>query len=93
MNQEETVPIANPMVVFREEFDDWAILFDPDSGKAFGINPVGALIWKRLDGKHDINSILKDIRDRFSDAPEDTESHLREFLQMLIKNGFAGIEA
>jgi SynChlorMet cassette protein ScmD len=93
MNQEETVPIANSMVVFREEFDDWAILFDPDTGKAFGINPVAALIWKRLDGKHDELSILKEIRNCFSDAPEDIESHFKEFVQELVKNGFAGYEA
>jgi hypothetical protein len=30
------------MVVFREEFEDWAILFDPETGKAFGVNPAGA---------------------------------------------------
>jgi hypothetical protein len=23
-------PIANPLIVLREGFDDWAILFDPD---------------------------------------------------------------
>ena len=28
----EDKPIANPLIVLREEFDDWAILFDPDSG-------------------------------------------------------------
>ena len=31
-------PIANPLIVLREEFDDWAILFDPDTGDAFGLN-------------------------------------------------------
>ena len=28
-------PIANPLIVLREEFDDWAILFDPDTGDAY----------------------------------------------------------
>jgi hypothetical protein len=22
-------PVVNPMIVYREEFDDWAVLFDP----------------------------------------------------------------
>ena len=43
-------PIANPLVVLREEFDDWAILFDPDTGNAFGLNPTGVYLWKLLDG-------------------------------------------
>jgi hypothetical protein len=44
-------PVANPLIVLREEFDDWAILFDPDTGNAFGLNPTGVFIWKLLDGK------------------------------------------
>jgi hypothetical protein len=31
---EQKNPIANPLIVLREEFDDWAILFDPDTGSA-----------------------------------------------------------
>jgi hypothetical protein len=27
-------PIANPVVVLREKFDDWAILFNPDTAGA-----------------------------------------------------------
>ena len=38
------LPVANPSIVFREELDDWALLFDPDTGEAYGINPVGAYI-------------------------------------------------
>ena len=43
-------PVANPLVVLREEFDDWAVLFDPDTGNAFGLSPVGVFVWKLLDG-------------------------------------------
>ena len=39
-------PIANPLAVLREEFDNWAILFDPATGNAFGLNPVGVLLRK-----------------------------------------------
>ena len=34
-------PVANPLIVLREEFDDWAILFDPDTGNAFGLQSSG----------------------------------------------------
>ena len=52
-------PVANSLVVLREEFDDWAVLFDPDTGNACGLNPVGVFIWKRLDGRHTVPDILK----------------------------------
>jgi len=54
-------PVANPLVVLREEFDDWAVLFDPDSGNAFGLNPLGVFIWKLLDG----HRTIEDIRRKF----------------------------
>ena len=50
MNQTDK-PIANPIVVLREEFDDWAVLFNPDTADALGINPVGVAVWKRMDGQ------------------------------------------
>ncbi len=44
-------PIVNPYVQLREEFDDWAILFNPDTGRGFGLNPTGVRVWKLLDGE------------------------------------------
>jgi SynChlorMet cassette protein ScmD len=92
MQPEERLLVANPMVVCREEFDNWAILFDPDTGKALGINPVGVLIWKNLDGKNNTKNIIKKIKDRFSDVSEEAETHTDQFLQELTKNGFAGYQ-
>jgi SynChlorMet cassette protein ScmD len=92
MQLDEKVPIANPMVVFREEFDDWAILFDPDTGKAFGINPVGASIWRQLDGKHCLSDLTTDINRGFQGIPEDLNAHIEKFLQELMRLGFAGYE-
>ncbi len=80
----DTRPIANQDLVLREEFDDWAILFDPDSGDGFGLNPVGVFIWKRLDGEHTEREILLEMREHFDKVPEDAETHLREFIEDLL---------
>jgi SynChlorMet cassette protein ScmD len=85
-------PIANPLIVLREEFDDWAILFDPDTGDAFGLNPIGVHIWKRLDGNHSVNDILKDLLKGFEDVPDEAESDLQEFVEDLVQRGLAGYE-
>ena len=63
-------PIANPIVVLREEFDDWAILFNPDTADAIGTNPVGAAVWKRMDGKRSIDDIVSEIKNIFEDATD-----------------------
>jgi SynChlorMet cassette protein ScmD len=90
--KKSNTPVANPMLVLREEFDDWAILFDPDTGDAFGMNPVSVFIWKRLDGKHSKQEILKELRQNCEDVPENAEQDVNDFLQELIKRGYAGYE-
>ena len=86
-------PIANPIIVLREEFDDWAILFDPDSGNAYGLNPVGVFIWKHFDGKHSLEDILRKIQENCENVPEDAEDHLKDFIKDLVERGFVGYEA
>jgi SynChlorMet cassette protein ScmD len=85
-------PRANPLVVLREEFDDWAILFDPDSGNAFGLSPTGVYLWKHLDGQHSIDDMLEALRRDAEDVPADAGDHVREFLADLTKRGLAGYE-
>lgn len=85
-------PRANPLVVLREEFDDWAILFDPDTGSAFGLNPVGVFVWKRLDGKHTLEDIIKELRENAERVPEEAETHLKEFINELVERGLVGYE-
>jgi SynChlorMet cassette protein ScmD len=85
-------PIANPLIVLREEFDDWAILFDPDTGDAFGVNPIGVHIWKRLDGNHSVKDILQDLQEGYEDVPDEAEGDLQEFIEDLVQRGLAGYE-
>jgi SynChlorMet cassette protein ScmD len=85
-------PTANSLLVLREEFDDWAILFDPDSGKAVGLDPVGVFVWKLLDGKHTQGDILEQITGEFYDVPTDAGLHLAEFIDHLRNRGWVGYE-
>jgi SynChlorMet cassette protein ScmD len=85
-------PVANPLIVLREEFDDWAILFDPDTGNAFGLNPTGVFIWKQLDGKHATDDIVRKLREDADDVPEEAAGHVREFIASLEKQGLVGYE-
>lgn len=85
-------PVANPMVVLREEFDDWAILFDPETGKGFGLNPVSVFVWKQLDGRHNIADILSKLHKVCTNTPEEAEDHIKKFIESLLKEGLAGYE-
>jgi SynChlorMet cassette protein ScmD len=85
-------PIANPVVVLREEFDDWAVLYNPDIPYAAGTNPVGVAIWKLLDGRKSVTDIVLKIKDSFEDTPVVAEKEIFVFIDRLRENGFAGLE-
>ena len=85
-------PVANPVVVLREEFDDWAVLFNPDTAKAFGINPIGVEIWKLMDGKRSVAAITEGIKARFEDVPDTATDEIQSFIDNLSTNGFLGYE-
>ena len=85
-------PVANPLVVLREEFDDWAILFDPDTGNAFGLNPTGVLVWRLLDGTRTLDDMLVRLRESADEVPDEASDHVSEFVEELTKRGLAGHE-
>jgi SynChlorMet cassette protein ScmD len=82
--------IANPLVILREEFDDRAILFDPETGNTFGINPIGVLVWKHLDGRHSLFDIAQIVYERAEAAPSDVTSHIENFVKAVVDLGLAG---
>ena len=84
-------PVANPTVVLRQEFDDWAVLFDPDSGEAYGLDPVSAFIWQLFDGEHSAAEILGKLRQACEDGiPDEAADHLNEFIEDLRSKGLVG---
>ena len=85
-------PIANPVVVLREEFDDWAVVFNPDTAEAAGINPVGVAAWKMMDGSRTVEGIIAAIREQFDDVPETAPEEIASFVENLAEKGFVGYE-
>ena len=83
---------VNQMAVFREEFDNNSLLFDPITGKAFYLNPVATFIWQQLCLEHGFGEIEIGILSRFSNTPLDLKLDLDDFLRSLIDNGFLGNE-
>lgn len=84
-------PVANPLVVLREEFDDWAVLYNPDTAAAVGINPVGVSIWKLIDGARGADQIARVLATQYTnDSDADIEADTRAFIADLTSKGFLG---
>ena len=83
--------MASPAVALRQEYDDWAILFDADTGDAFGVNPTGVLVWQLLDGHHGPGEIAAVLRQQCSGGSDDAEEHVARFIRSLLLRGLAGM--
>ena len=74
--------------MFRQEFDDWSILFEPDTGNTYALNPVGTYIWQHLDGKHTVGEVLELLGNECEDElPQDAPTQLKTFLSGLKTDG------
>lgn len=79
----------NPTTVFREEFDNSAILFNPDSGDIFALNPTGKVIWQALAEGGDEAAVLKKLAEACRDPlPGNAANDLKEFIAQLKEKGF-----
>lgn len=84
-------PQLRLQIVLREETDDWAVLFDPDSGEAYGLDPVGVFIAKRLDGSKSIVEILRELGEHFEGIPPTADQDALDFVDSLMEKGLAFI--
>ena len=83
----------NQVVVLREEFDDWAVLYNPDNAQAVGTNPIGVEIWKNLDGKRSVEDIIAGIQKEYNNVSENVDTDIQTFIQKLLEHGLIGISS
>lgn len=87
-NPEYTI---NPDVVLREEDQDGALLFNPDTNDVKVINNTGIFIWKSCQEPKTIDKIISELKDSFDQVPEDEiEEDAKTFLEELVNAGFIG---
>lgn len=78
----------NPIVVFRKEFDNTGLLFNPADGEVFGLNATSVFIWECLTNNMSETEILNEINQKMSNLPLNIADELQEFIIQLQKKGF-----
>ena len=86
----EKIPVVNPEIVYREDFDDWAVLYDPDTAETYGLDETGSFIWKKIVEKKTSEDILKLFPEQFNNIPKNASEHLKKFLSDLEEKGLIG---
>ncbi len=90
-NMSNALYIRNPDVSLREETEDGAMLFNPDTSRIQIINPTGLFIWKQCDGTRTLDAIAQAMADEYEGAPlEDITADVRAFIDHMVQNGFIG---
>jgi hypothetical protein len=83
--------IRNPDVVLREEDEDGALLFNPDTNQVKVINATALFIWNHCDGKNSFLSIIEDIQTEFDQVPADqVNQDVSDLIEDLIQSSFIG---
>ena len=86
--EDNAKPIAKRKLILYEEFDGGAILLDPDNSNTSVLNPIGVYIWKKLDGRHTLHDILKELQMECLNIPDTFEHEFSEFIKELEKKDY-----
>lgn len=88
-------PSAHPQAVLREEFDDYAVLFQPLFGEAFGLDPVGVVVWKLLAqrGQRTLSQIAAEVAAQCGESPDTVLEDILAFAQDLHRRLFITVGA
>lgn len=80
---------VNPLIVFREDFEQTAVLFNPDDGQVMGLNQTGAFVWKRLEKNKNLLEIVAELKEACDgDCPDDVDADVLAFVADLKEKGF-----
>ena len=79
---------VNPVIIFRKEFDDSGILFNPENGEIFGLKPTAALIWECLGKNMSKMEILAELSEKSQNIPETASADYDEFIISLKERCF-----
>ena len=85
---------TNPMAVFRTEFDNSGILFNPENGDIFALNPTGKVIWQAIEnGAADEAAVLAELAGACDDElPAEAAADVHGFIEKLKDKGFLADE-
>jgi len=82
----------NPDVVVKEEDEDGALVFNPDTDRILVLNPTGFFIWQQCDGSRTLAEIVQTVADNFTDIPHDEmENQVTTYVSEMVSAGFIGM--
>jgi hypothetical protein len=79
-------------VIRRPQAGGWSVLVNLDNTRSVALSPTADLIWRAIDGRHDVAAVVALLRDTFADVPPSAGQDVQDLLAQLEKSGFVGRE-
>ncbi|MDD3885446.1 MAG: PqqD family peptide modification chaperone [Victivallaceae bacterium] len=80
---------TNPDLVFKEEFDGTANIFNPEDGQVFGLNQTGCFIWKAIVAGKEFDRIVSELKAACGgETPANIDADVKKFIADLAGRGY-----
>lgn len=74
------------------DVEDEVVILGMKDGVYYGLNPVGAFIWSKIQEPRKIEEVRDSILEEFDVGREECEADLMELLQELLDNGLIEVD-
>lgn len=64
--------------------DDQVVALDIESGSCFGLNPVAAVIWEKLESAISVDALVSDLRQSYDIDEETCTAEVSALLEELL---------
>ena len=79
---------TNSKIIYRQEFDGSALLFDPESGETFGLNRTSAFLWEQFASGMSESEAMTALKKVCKNIPPSAEEELKAFIGQLKAKNF-----
>ena len=86
------VPVRSPAVSRRPQGGGWSVLVNLDNVRSVALSPTAVLVWRALDGRHDVRAVAGLVRGSFTDVPPSVTQDVTDPLEEHAQSGFVGYE-
>ena len=80
------VPRRSPNSAYRI-YDGQATIVLPDRAEVNVLNPIGSIVWDRMDGTRTVAQIIEAVVEEYEIAPERARLDVLEFIETLRQHG------
>ena len=79
---------TNKNIIFRKEFDGSGLLFNPESGETFGLNPTSAFLWEQFAAGKSEAEAFTELQKVCDNLPADASKLIAAFVVSLKEKKF-----